>query len=246
MHRLAAHAQHLGSRGARTEVFSERTQHGRRRAENSNRLSLRVFLQTGTQDVSSSPNTRPANRANLSIPAPVLPRGVHSQIGLQEICGDTPALLSSWPLSSGQPLSRYTEMMDKAWGEQFRQSQSAYQLAWKKLQKRDKKKTRASRMAASFESSPQSGAGTAAAAAAAAARRRHFRPIGLSNHRTRLSLGCVQDGELAPNSLASGLANAARGAAARGISFASMDVATDMPLATTVSEASRLSESSGA
>jgi hypothetical protein len=146
------------------------------------------------------------------------------------------------PLSSGQPLSRYTEMLDKSWGEQFRQSQSAYQLAWKKLKKRDKKKTRASRMAASFESSPQSGG--CHAPAAAAARRRQFRPIGLSNHgRTRLSLGCVQDGELAPNSLPSGLGSTAGGAAARGISFASMDVATDMPLATISSEDSRHSES---
>lgn len=153
------------------------------------------------------------------------------------------------PLSSGQPLSRYTEMMDKAWGEQFRQSQSAYQLAWKKLKKRDRTKTRASRMAASFESSPQSGGGSAAsaaAAAAAAARRRQFRPIGLANHgRTRLSLGCVQDGELEPNSLPSGVGNSAGGAGARGISFASMDLATDMPLVSTVSEGSRQSETDG-
>jgi hypothetical protein len=97
-------------------------------------------------------------------------------------------------------------------------------------------------MAASLESSPQSGRGSAAAAAAA--RRRQFRPIGLSNHgRTRLSLGCVQDDDLAPNSLPSGVGNSAGGAAARGISFASMDVATDMPLATISSEDSRHSES---
>lgn len=134
------------------------------------------------------------------------------------------------PLSSGEPLSRYTEMMDKAWGEQFRRSQSAYQAAWKKLKKRDKKKSLASRMAASYEASPQSGR-----AAADAARRRQFRPIGsIVNHgRSRLSLDCVQDSYLAPNSSPPG-PNDLGGAAARGISFASMDVATDTTSANTV------------
>ena len=147
----------------------------------------------------------------------------------------------SGPLSSGSPLSLYTEMLDKAWGEQFRRSQSEYQAAWKKLNKRDKKKSSRMARAASFESSPQStragggrgrgGAGVARGAGATA-RRGQFRPIGaigFSNHgRARLSLGCVQDGELAPNSVLGGPSG---GGAARGMSFASMDVATDTPLA---------------
>lgn len=120
------------------------------------------------------------------------------------------------PLSSGGKL--YTEMLDKCWTEQFQRSQAEYQTAWKKLNKRDKKK--GSRPSghhgrASLESSPQAGARNGDGGA-----RRQFRPIGMAGGgmgRARLSL---QDG-----GLSAGGQNI--GGAARGMSFASMHVAAD-------------------